>query len=365
MKKFVYMLLFFALLTGCTKQEATVIKIGVAGPFTGDQAQFGMDELNGVKLAVEEWNAKGGLLGKKIAIVDGDEQADPKQAVTVAKKFETEKVAGVIGHYNSSCSIPASDVYNKAGIPQISHGSTNPTFTERGYRNVSRVCGRDDQIARIAAEYALTTLKAKKIVILHDKTTYGQGFADEARKTIGDKAQVLLFEGINKGEKDYTSVATKVHALAPEIIFFGGMYPEGSLLIKQYKGLGGGAPFIGGDGILNEELCKIAGPAAEGTLAIFGPDAAKLPNAKGFAGAYEKKFGKPGVFSFYAYDAANILLTAIKTAGSVESAKVNDAIRAIDYNGVTGNIRFDAKGDLAKAPFVVWKVSGGSFKQVD
>jgi branched-chain amino acid transport system substrate-binding protein len=364
MKKVAFMLMLFALLTGCQKKEAAVV-IGVAGPITGDQAQFGMDELNGVKLAVDEWNAKGGLLGKKIVIIQGDDQADPKQAVTVAKKFETEKVAGVIGHYNSSCSIPAADVYNKAGIPQISHGSTNPALTEKGYMNVSRVCGRDDQIARIAAEYALNNLKARKIVIIHDKTTYGQGFADEANKTIGNKAQVLLFEGINKGEKDYTSVATKVHALAPDIIFFGGIYPEGSLFIKQYKGLGGTAPVIGGDGILNEELCKIAGPAAEGTLAIFGPDAARLPNAKGFAGDYEKKFGKPGVFSFYAYDAANILLTAIKTAGTVDNAKVAAAIRAIDHNGVTGNIKFDAKGDLAKAPFVVWKVSGGAFKQVD
>lgn len=364
MKKLVFMLMFFALITGCQK-KAEEIKIGVAGPMTGDQAQFGMDELNAVKLAVEEWNAKGGLLGKKIVIIEGDDQADPKQAVTVAKWFATEKVAGVIGHYNSSCSIPASEVYNKAGIPQISHGSTNPTLTDRDYKNVSRVCGRDDQIARIAAEYALNILKVKNVVILHDKTTYGQGFADEAIKILGDKANVLLFEGINTGEKDYTAIATKVHALAPDIIFFGGFFPEGGLIIKEYKGLGGKAPLIGGDGILNEELCKIAGPAAEDTLAVFGPDAAKLPDAKAFAGDYEKKYGKPGIFSFYAYDATNVLLTAIKTAGTVESAKVIDAIRATEYNGVTGHIKFDAKGDPAKPPLVFWKVSGGSFKQVD
>jgi branched-chain amino acid transport system substrate-binding protein len=208
-------------------------------------------------------------------------------------------------------------------------------------------------------------MKVKRVVILHDKTTYGQGFADEAIKKIDGKAKVLLFEGINRGEKDYTAIATKVHALEPEIIFFGGFFPEGGLFIRQYKELGGKAPVIGGDGILNEELCKIAGSSAEGTMAIFGSDTAKLPGAKGFVNEYEKKYGKPGVFSFYAYDAINVLLTAIKTAGTVESAKVIGVIRSIEHNGVTGPLKFDAKGDPAKPPLVLWKVAGGSFKQVN
>jgi branched-chain amino acid transport system substrate-binding protein len=318
-----------------------------------------------VKLAAEEWKAKGGLLGKKIVIVEGDDQSDPKQAVTVAKRFETEKVAGVIGHHNSGCSIPASEIYYKAGIPEISQCSTNPALTERGYMNVSRVCGRDDQIARIAADYALNSMKAKKVVVLHDKTTYGQGFADEALKVIGTKAKVLLFEGINKGEKDYGAIAAKIHALAPDAVIFGGFFPEASLIIKQYKELGGTAPLLGGDGILDDQLCKIAGPAAEGTMAVFGLDASRLPDARTFATDYEKKFGKAGIFSFYAYDAANVLLTAIKNAGSVESDKVVNAIRAIEHKGVTGHIKFDAKGDPAKPPLALWKVSGGSFKQVD
>jgi branched-chain amino acid transport system substrate-binding protein len=364
MKKVILLLMILATLTACQKKEE-VIKIGVASPFSGDQAPLGMQTLNATKLAVEEWNAKGGLLGKKIVIVEGDDNADPKQATTVARMFETEKVVGVIGHHNSGCSIPASEVYNKAGIPQISQCSTNPVLTERGYKNVSRVCGRDDQIARIAADYALNTLKVKKIVVLHDKTTYGQGFADEAIKIIGSKAKVLLFEGINKGEKDYTAIATKVHAVAPEAIIFGGFFPEASLIIKQYKELGGKAPLIGGDGIINDELSKVAGRAAEGTIAAFGLDASRLPDGKVFAGVYEKKFGKPGIFSFYAYDAVNVLLNAIKNAGTVESAKVIDAIRAIDHRGLTGVIKFDTKGDPAKPPLALWKVSEGSFKQLD
>jgi branched-chain amino acid transport system substrate-binding protein len=365
MKIIVIFLMLLALLVGCQKKEEEVIKIGVAGPFSGDQAPSGIEALNAAKLAVEEWNAKGGVLGKKIVIIEGDDIADPKQAVTVAKRFETEKVAGVIGHYNSGCSIPASEIYNKANIPQISYGSNNPALTERGYKNVSRVCGRDDQIARIAAEYALNTMKVKKIVVLHDKTTYGQGFADEAIKVIGDKAKVLLFEGVNKGEQDYTAIATKVHALTPDIIIFGGIFPEAGLIIKQYKALGGLASLIGGDGVMNDGLFKIAGLSAEGTMSVALPDIVKQPHVMSFVGVYEKKFGKPGVNVFYGYDAANVLLSAIKTAGTVESSKVIDAIRAIDQRGVTGQIKFDAKGDLTKPPLALWRVSSGTFRQVD
>ena len=364
MKRVLLFLMLFAVLTGCEK-KAGEIKIGVAGPMTGEQANYGKAALNSVTLAVEEWNAKGGVLGKKIIIIEGDDQADPKLAVTVAKKFEAEKVAGVVGHFNSGCSIPASEIYNKAGIPEIAYGSTNPILTERGYKNLSRVCGRDDLVAHIAADYALNTLKVKKVVVLHDKTSYSQGFADEAIKTIGNKAKVLLFEGINKGDKDFSDVAKRIHALAPEIIFFGGLYPEQSLFIKQYRALGGSAPLFSGDGIMNDELFKIAGSAAEGTLSVAFPDVAKLPHVKNFVGSYENKFGKPGVYAFYANDAINVLLSAIKAAGSVESAKVIDAIRAIELAGVTGQIKFDAKGDLAKQPLAIWKVTGGAFKQIE
>ncbi|MEI7996813.1 MAG: branched-chain amino acid ABC transporter substrate-binding protein [Methylococcaceae bacterium] len=364
MKRVLLLLMLFALLTGCEKKLGE-IKIGVAGPMTGDQAQAGREELNAVTLAVEEWNAKGGLLGKKIIIIEGDDQADPKQAVVIAKRFEAEKVAGVIGHYNSGCSIPASEVYNKANIPQISHRSTNPVLTDRGYINLSRICARDDDIVRFAVEYALSNLKVKKVVVLHDKTTYGQGFADEAIKTISNKVKLLLFEGINKGDADYSTIAKKVFALEPEIIFFGGFSPEAGLIVKKYKELGGKAPLIGGSGIMNDELFKVAGSAAENTLAVDFQGLANRPEARNFVQIYENKFGKPGVSSFYAYDAANILLTAIKTAATVESTKVIEAIRAINHNGVTSQIKFDAKGDPVKPPLAVWKVSGGTFKQID
>ncbi|KAF0221027.1 MAG: hypothetical protein FD174_740 [Geobacteraceae bacterium] len=367
MRKWLVLFCLCMLAVACTKKgtkEENVIKIGAAGQLTGPEAVFGADMLNGVKLAVEEWNAKGGVLGKKIELVPGDDQAEPRQAVAVANKFVTEGVAGVVGHFNSSCSIPASDVYHKAGIPQISHASTNPQLTEQGFANVFRVCGRDDQQGKVAAEFALGRLKVKKVAIIHDKTTYGQGFAEEFQKGLGSGAQVVAFEGITKGEKDYSPVVTKIKATNPDAVFFGGIYTEGGLLIKQYKAVGGTAPFIGGDGIMSEELVKIGGPATDGTYATFGPDTKEIASAKNFNEAYRKKYGEPGVYSIYAYDAANILLQSIQKAGSIEGAKVVEAIRAIDYNGALGHIQFNQKGDVKDSPYVVWKVEGGKFKQL-
>lgn len=367
MKKLLVFCILCLAVAGCSKkggQEANVIKIGAAGQLTGPEAVFGSDMLNGVKLAVEEWNAKGGVLGKKIELVPGDDQAEPRQAVSVANKFIADGVVAVVGHFNSSCSIPASEVYHKAGIPQISHASTNPRFTDQGFDNVFRVCGRDDQQGKAAADFAVQKLKAKKVAIIHDKSTYGQGFAEEFRKNLGNNAQIVAFEGITKGEKDYSPVVTKIKAANPDLIFFGGIYTEGGLLVKQYKAVGGTAPFIGGDGIMSEEMLKIGGPATEGTYATFGPDTKEVPSAKGFNENYRKKYGEPGVYSVYAYDAANIILQSIQKTGSTDAKKLIPAIRAIDYNGALGHIQFDAKGDVKESPYVVWKVENNKYKQV-
>lgn len=350
----------------CTKkgtEQTDMVRIGAAGPLTGENAAFGQDQLNGVKLAVEEWNARGGVLGRKIVIVEGDDQRDPKQAVAAANKLVNDGVIGVVGHFNSNCSIPASAVYNKAGIPQISHGSTNPKLTEQGFDNVFRVCGRDDQQGKVAADFVADVLKLKKVAVLHDKTTYGQGLADEFKKALADKAQVVVNEGITTGEKDYSPVVTKVKAAAPDLIFFGGVYSEGGLLAKQFRAGGVTAPFMGGDGIMSEEFLKISGPACEGALATFGPDTKDSPAARGFNENYRKKFGEPGVYSVYAYDAANILLQSVQKSGG-DRKKLIEAIRAIDYNGALGHIQFDAKGDVKVSPYVVWKVEGGKFRQI-
>jgi branched-chain amino acid transport system substrate-binding protein len=364
MKKWLLLAGVCFLAMACTKKESNVIKIGAAGQLTGPEAVFGSDMLNGVKLAVEEWNAKGGVLGKRIELIPGDDQAEPRQAVAVANKFVNDGVVGVVGHFNSSCSIPASEVYHKAGIPQISHASTNPKLTDQGFDNVFRVCGRDDQQGKAAADFAVQKLKVKKVAIIHDKTTYGQGFAEEFRKAIGPAAEIVAFEGITKGEKDYSPVVTKVKAVNPDLVFFGGIYTEGGLLIKQFKAVGGTAPFIGGDGIMSEELLKIGGAATEGTYATFGPDTKDSPTAKGFNENYRKKYGEPGVYSVYAYDAANILLQAVQKAGTTDGKALTAAIRAIDFTGALGHVQFDAKGDVKESPYVIWKVEEGKFKQV-
>lgn len=367
MKKWFALVCLCLAAVACTKKsgnEAATIKIGAAGQLTGPEAVFGADMLNGVKLAVEEWNAKGGVLGKKVEIVPGDDQAEPRQAVAVANKLVNEGVVGVVGHFNSSCSIPASEVYSKAGIPQISHASTNPKLTEQGFENVFRVCGRDDQQGMAAANFAVQKLKAKRVAIIHDKTTYGQGFAEEFKKGLGSAVQTVAYEGITKGEKDYSPVVTKIKAANPDLIFFGGIYTEGGLLIKQFKAVGGTAPFIGGDGIMSEELVKIGGPATEGSYATFGPDTKESPSAKGFNENYRKKFGEPGVYSVYAYDAANIILQSVQKVGSPDKKQLISAIKGIDYNGALGHIQFDAKGDVKESPYVVWRIEGGKWKQV-
>lgn len=349
------------LASGCQNKE-DVIKIGVAGPMTGDQAKMGTDFRNGVTLAVEEWNARGGLLGKKIIMVIADDQHDPKQAVSVANKLINEGVAGVIGHFNSSCSIPSSDVYNRAGIPMISPGSTNPQLTDRNYMEVFRSCGRDDQQGKIGAEFVIKKLKLKKVAIIHDKTTYGQGLADEFKKSVQDSVSVVYYGGIIQGDKDFKTVLTSIKEKSPELIYFGGIYPEGGLLVKQAKELGINVPFMSGDGTIDPKFIEIAGAsAAEGTYLTFSPDPRNIPTAKAFIGDYEKRFGEIGPYSVYAYDSANILFKAIKEAGSTEGKVVTDKLHTMEFSGALGKIKFDKKGDVTVSPYVVWITKGGKF----
>jgi len=355
-------IVIFSGLSACQKKDSTVIKIGIAGPMTGDQSRFGMDFKNGVSLAVDDWNSKGGVLGKKIELIIGDDQHDPKQAVSVANKIVNDGAIGIIGHFNSSCSIPASDIYNRAGIPMISPGSTNPQLTEKGYKGVFRVCGRDDQQGKVGADFVLGQLKLKKVAVLHDKTTYGQGLADEFKKALGDKVQIVFYGGIVQGDKDFKSVLTSLRAKGPELIFFGGIYPEMGLLVRQAKELGLKAPFMSGDGSYAEEFVKIAGAeAAEGTYLTFTPDPNNVPDAKDFLSRYNAKFGKEGPYSIYAYDAANIMLSAIKEANTADVKAVVEKLHASEFSGAMGKIRFNDKGDVTAPPYVVWATKGGKF----
>lgn len=364
MRRAVFIILSFCLLfIGCQKKE-DVIRIGIAGPMTGDQAKMGMDFRNGVSLATEEWNNMGGVLGKKIELIISDDQRDPKQAVAVANKMVNEGVVGVIGHFNSSCSIPASDVYNRAGIPMITPASTNPQLTEKGYKGVFRVCGRDDQQGKVAADFVMNYLKLKDIAILHDNTTYGKGLADEFKRFVGDKVKVVYYGGIIQGDKDFKMVLTSVKSEKPELIFFGGIYPEAGLLVKQAKELGVTAKFMSGDGTIDPKFIEIAGAsAAEGTYLTFSPDPKNIPSAKTFIDKYQSRYGELGPYSIYAYDAINIMLTAIKEANTTEEKAIIDKLHSMEFSGALGKIRFDEKGDVTVAPYVVWITKDGRFEE--
>lgn len=361
-RRFLLSLFAIVILSGCVKKEDNVINLGIAGPMTGDQAKMGMDFKNGVTIAVEEWNNKGGVLGKKIELIVGDDQRDPKQAVSVANKFVTQGTKGVIGHFNSSCSIPASDVYNRAGIPMITPASTNPQLTEKGYAGVFRVCGRDDQQGKVAADFIITQLKLKKIAVIHDKTTYGQGLADEFKKFIGDQVEIVYYGGIVQGDRDFKTVLISMKEKKPELIYFGGIYPEGGLLVKQSREIGLSVPFMSGDGVIDPKFVEIAGAeSAEGTYLTFSPDPDSIPTAKAFIEAYQKKYGELGPYSIYAYDAANIMLKAIEAAGTTDGKAIMDKLHSMEFSGALGNIKFDAKGDVTMSPYVVWITKGGKF----
>ena len=345
---------------------ASAIKIGVAGPLTGDQGAIGEQGKNGAIIAVEEWNAKGGVLGKKIEIVWGDDQHDPKQAVAVANKFLNEEVAGVIGHYNSSCSIPASTIYHGGKVVQISWGSTNPQLTERGLWNVFRTIGRDDQQGSVAADFIAKKLKKTKVAVLHDKTTYGQGIADETVKAL-EKAKItpVYYAGITQGDKDYRPVLTAVRQKNPEVLFFGGIYPEAILLSKQMRELGMKAVFVSGDGVWQQEYIDIAGKAAEGAFITFTPDQTKIKEAQAVINKHKEKFGSEvGALTIYSYVASNILIEAIAATKSTDGPTLAEHIRKTKWSTAFGPIQFDKKGDVLVSPFVVWEVRDGKFVEV-
>lgn len=362
---------------GCARQDDQTIRIGAVGPMTGDQSKMGVDLRNAVELAVAEWNETGGVLGRKIVLLPGDDQADPKQAVSIANKFINQKVAAVVGHWNSSCSIPASKYYHDANVVMITPATTNPKLTRQGFRNVFRVCGTDDQQGRIAAAFVLASGRYKRVAIIHDKTAYGQGLADFFKQALGTSAQVVYYGGIVQRDADYKAVLTAIKETKADLYYFGGIYPEAGRLVRQAREIGLNIPMMTGDGVYDPTFINIAGKAAEGTYVTFGKDPAGLATAKLFMEKYRKSYGDPGPYSIYAYDAANIILTAIQRTGVSEKhpgtgkenvildgRKMADYISRSTFPGAFGDISFDANGDVAKAPYVVWQVKDGAFRQV-
>src|SRR6266576_5045176 len=237
------------------------IKMAVTGPLTGPNAAFGAQLKNGVEQAVEDINAAGGILGQKIQVYVGDDRADPKEGVSVANKFVGDGVKFVVGHFNSGVTIPSSEVYQENGMLVITPAATNPKVTERNMWNIFRTCGRDDQQGAIAADYIAKNFKGKKIAIVHDKTTYGQGLADVTRATINKGGlKEVLYEGVNKDDKDFSALVSKIKASNADLIYWGGLHDTGGLILRQVRAQGVKAPLMGGDGITDDEFAAIAGP---------------------------------------------------------------------------------------------------------
>src|SRR6202140_3496160 len=254
---------FTIALAGTASAQA---KFGMAGPITGPSAATGAQMKNGVDQAATDINAAGGIRGQKIAVEYGDDVSDPKQGVSVANKFAGDGVKFVIGHYNSGVTIPASEVYQENGILEITPASTNPTVTERGMWNIFRTCGRDDQQGKVAGTYILAHFKGKKIAFVNDKTTYGKGLADETLKTIkAGGMKEVLYEGVNTGEKDYSALISKIKQSGADLGYFGGLYTEGGLIVRQMRDQGVKAPLMGGAGNTSDEFASVGGPGVEGT----------------------------------------------------------------------------------------------------
>jgi branched-chain amino acid transport system substrate-binding protein len=343
------------------------IKIGVAGPVTGPNAAFGAQLKNGVEQAVEDINAAGGINGQKLQVVVGDDVSDPKQGVSVANKFAAEGVKMVVGHFNSGVSIPASDVYEEAGIVQITPASTNPKFTDNGKWNTFRTCGRDDQQGAVAGAYLADKFKGKKVAVIHDKTPYGKGLADETQKTMEGKGlKAAMYEGVNTGEKDYSALVSKLKQANVDVVYFGGLHTEAGLIIRQMRDQGLNAPLMSGDGIVSAEFVSIAGPGADGTLMTFAPDPRKNPNAKDVVAKFRAKNYEPEAYTLYSYAAAQILAEAAKQAGAVDGKKMAAKMReGKPYKTVIGDISFDKKGDITRPDYVMYVWKKGADGKID
>ncbi|MEQ1880044.1 MAG: branched-chain amino acid ABC transporter substrate-binding protein [Burkholderiales bacterium] len=355
-------------LGGCGKSAPPAVKIGHAAPLTGDIAHLGKDNENGARLALEEANAKGLTIGgKKITfeLLSEDDEGKENKGPIIAQKFVDAKVAGVVGHLNSGVTIPASVVYNDAGIPMISGSATNPKVTERGLKVTFRTVGRDDQQGPAIASFLSAQFKPKTVAVIDDATSYGEGLADQVELTLKNAGvNVLPREKGSKDTKDWKAILTKLKGKNPDAIFYGGMDSGGGPLIKQGRELGLKAVFAFGDGACSEKMHELAGAAAEGMVC----SQAGIPvqaASKSFLEAYKKRFNSdPIIYAPFTYDAANLLIAAMQKADSTDPAKYLSELAKISFEGASGKIEFDAKGDRKDAEMTIFEMKSGKVEPV-
>ncbi len=359
---------------GMATAQDMVVKIGHVGPISGSIAHLGKDNENGAKMAVEELNAKGVMIGGKkvkLELVLEDDAGDPKQGTAVAQKLADLKVSGVIGHLNSGTSIPASKIYSAAGIPQISPSATNPAFTRAGYKTTFRVVADDVHLGGTLGRYAVTTLKGKSIAVIDDRTAYGQGVAEEFVKAVKKAGgNIVGTEFTTDKATDFMPILTTLKGKKPDVIFFGGMDAVAGPMMRQMKNLGINAKFMGGDGICSSELAKLAGDGmADGQVVCAeagGVEGAQKAGLDKFNADFKKKFNADvQVYAPYVYDALNVMVAAMVKAGSSEPAKYLPVLAKTEgYKGVTGTIAFDEKGDVKNGALTLYTYKGGKRDQI-
>jgi branched-chain amino acid transport system substrate-binding protein len=335
------------------------LKMGVAGPLTGPNAAFGAQLKNGTDQAIADINAAGGILGQKITLSYGDDVSDPKQGVSVANKFAGDGVKFVVGHFNSGVTMPASEAYQESGILAITPSATNPKITERGLWNIFRTCGRDDQQGSVAGAYILKNFKGKKVAIVHDKTTYGQGLADETKKAMNKGGlKEVVYEGVNTGEKDFSALVSKLKASGADLVYWGGLHTEGGLIVRQMRDQGLKTVMMSGDGITSDEFATVGGPGVEGTLMTFAPDPRKRPEAKAVVEKFRANKFEPEAYTLYSYAAVEIIKQAAEAAKSLDPKKVAAQIASgKKFKTVIGEMSYNKKGDITRPDYVmyVWK----------
>lgn len=350
--------------------HAADVKFGFAGPLTGPQAHYGEDMQNGLALAIEEANKQGIKVGGSAArfvLVSRDDQADPRVGVQVAQQLVDEDVNGILGHFNSGTTIPASRVYHDAGLPQIAM-ATSPEYTKQGYDNTFRMMTSDTQQGAAVGKFMVENLKAKKIALIDDRTAYGQGLADEVEKAVkAAGGTIARREYTTDKATDFNAILTNIKAAAPDAIFYGGLDAQSGPMKRQLAALGIKAPLVSGEMTRSDTFLKLAGDASDGTYAsLAGVPLEQMSAGKAFAQRYEARFKKaPGVYAPYAYDGAWTMIDAIQKAGSADPAKYLPVLAKIERKGATSeHIAYDKNGDLKEISVTIYQVRDGKWQMV-
>ena len=345
-----------------------VVKLGFAGPLTGPVSHLGKDEQYGAQLALDDANAKGVVLGGqkvRFELMPEDDQADPRTATTVAQRLVDAGVKGVVGHVTSGAAIPASRIYEQAGVPSVTPSATSPKLTQQKFKTTYRVIANDMQQGAAMARFATEALKAKRIAVIDDRTAYGQGLADalvDNLKRIG--VTPVGREFTNDKATDFSAILTRLKAARPDAIFYGGMDAQGAPLLRQMKQLGIEAKYLSGDGVCTTEMIKLAGPAisADVFCTQAGIPMDKMPAGKSFNERFLKRFSTPvQLYAPYSYDAASALIEAMKLADSADPARYLPLLQKVSFKGVTGNVAFDASGDIREGGVALYQHQSGKW----